>query len=372
MRRLWAGVAAVGILLVWAPAAHADDVRDAEWMVEALRLPEAHRIATGEGVTVGIVDTGVDSTHPDLTGVVVAGKDSWSPAGDGQTDVTGHGTAMASLVAGHGHGDGGGDGVLGVAPGARILSYGAWRPGDEKYDDAELLKGIRWVIDNGADVILLAYGGGTGEPEEEALIDEAEAKGIPVVAPTANALAGEKHVGFPGLFTNVVLAGCSGKDGDYSEVGLEHPAIAVAAPCEGLTSAGPDGGYEDTSGTSKAAATTAGTLALLKSHWPDMSREDMMRQLYSTADDKQEAGRDRKVGYGVINPLTALTSPVRPYDPSNPPHVNGDPVYQSDPPATSSLAPPADSQPPWALIGIVGAAVVGGLVLLVVLSRRRA
>src|ERR1043165_3213309 len=100
MRRLWAGMAAVGILVVWPTPAHADSVRDSEWMVDALKLPEAHKIATGEGVTVGIVDTGVDSTHPDLAGVVVAGKDSWSEAGDGQTDATGHGTAMASLVAG--------------------------------------------------------------------------------------------------------------------------------------------------------------------------------------------------------------------------------------------------------------------------------
>lgn len=370
MRRLWAGVAAVGLLVLWATPAHADSVRDSEWMVDALKLPEAHQIATGEGVTVGIVDTGVDSTHPDLTGVVVAGKDSWSPAGDGQTDATGHGTAMASLVAGHGHGADGSEGVLGVAPGAKIISYGAWREGDDEYDNAELNKGVRWVIDNGADVILLAYGGGTATSAEQTLVEEALGKGLPVISGTGNAYAGALHVGYPGLYDGVTLAGCSNRDGEYSDVGLPSTSIAVAAPCEDVVSASSDGGYNNISGSSKAAAMVAGLYALIKSHWPDISLVDMHRKILSTSDDKGEPGRDKYVGYGVINPVNALTATVEPADPASPPHPVGDPVYGSTQPEATT-EPAKESSRAWIVAAVVGSTALIGLIILVILRRKR-
>lgn len=376
MRRSWAfaaaGAIATSLLILPSSPAYADSVRDSEWMVDALKLPEAHKIATGEGVTVGIVDTGIDSTHPDLTGVVVAGKDSWSPAGDGQTDATGHGTAMASLVAGHGHGVDGSEGVLGVAPGAKILSYGAWREGDDEYNDAELEKGLRWVLDNGADVILLAYGGGTSTPTEEALIDEALGKGIPVIAPTRNASAGQRSIGFPGLYEGVTLVGCTDSKGDYSDVGLTAPEVSVAAPCEDLTSASTGGGYNDISGTSKAGAVVAGTYALVRSHWPDISLKDMHRKIFFTADDKLAPGRDAYLGYGVINPVNALTVAVDPVDPANPPHPVADPIYSSAQSEATASEPSKDSGT-WTVVAVVAASIVViGSILLVVLRRRRA
>jgi len=376
MRRSWAfaaaGAIAASLLVFPSSPAYADDIRDSEWMVDALKLPEAHQIATGEGVTVGIVDTGVDSTHPDLTGVVVAGKDSWSPGQDGQTDPVGHGTAMASLVAGHGHGADGSEGVLGVAPGAKILSYGAWRPGDEKYDDADLLKGIRWLIESEADVILLAYGGGTSNTQEEALINEALDKGIPVVSGTGNAYAGALAVGFPGLYPGVALAGCSNRDGDYSDVGLPSPDIIIAAPCEEVVSASIEGGYNSISGSSKSAAVVAGLYALIKSHWPDISLKDMHRKILQTADDKGTSGRDEYVGYGVINPVNALTASVDPVDPANPPHQVGDPAYVTDQPGPSSAAAPSSSQTPWIIATAVASIAIVAGILIVIYRRRRA
>ncbi|GIG64200.1 S8 family peptidase [Phytomonospora endophytica] len=370
MRRLWAGVAAVGILVLWTTPAHADSVRDSEWMVEALRLPEAHQIATGEGVTVGIVDTGVDSTHPDLTGVVVAGKDSWSPAGDGQTDATGHGTAMASLVAGHGHGADGGDGVLGVAPGAKVISYGAWREGDEQYDNAELEKGIRWVLDNGADVILLAYGNGNSTPGEQALVEEALAMGIPVLTPTGNTEEGQLGVGFPGMYPDVMLVTCSNRENNYSKIGLPSPEVDFAAPCEDVVSASNDHSYNSISGPSKAAAVAAGMYALIRSRWPDISLADMHRKILLTAADTGSPGPDSEGGYGVLRPLDALTAAVEPADPANPPHPVGDPIYASGQPDPATEAEKT-SGAPWPLIAIGSAIILIGALILVVAIRRK-
>src|SRR5262249_48452583 len=126
MRSLRAGVLAVLTLLVTvvAPTSSvwADGIRDQQWHLGFLRVAEAHRYSQGAGVVVAVVDTGVDATHPDLTGSILPGADVRPGAsGNGQTDTDGHGTAMAGLIVAHGHGPGNSAGVLGLAPQAKVL-----------------------------------------------------------------------------------------------------------------------------------------------------------------------------------------------------------------------------------------------------------
>src|ERR1051326_6401935 len=104
-------------------AAYADAIRGQEWIINALDLADAHRYSEGKGVVVAVIDTGVDSSHADLSGNVLPGVDvaNGTPLGNGRTDTNGHGTGMAGLIAGHGHGSDGADGVLGVAPKAKVL-----------------------------------------------------------------------------------------------------------------------------------------------------------------------------------------------------------------------------------------------------------
>ncbi|GLZ77688.1 type VII secretion-associated serine protease [Actinorhabdospora filicis] len=373
MMRRWLGTVSVSAValgaLVVPGTAWADQIRDSEWMINALRLKEAHAIATGEGVTVGILDTGVDGTHPDLVGQVVGGKDSYSPAGDGQKDYVGHGTGMASLIAGRGHGVGGGDGVLGVAPGAKILSYGAWPEGTEKYDQGELNKGLRWLIDSGADVILLAYSGGTPDTSEHSLIKEAKQKGIPLVSSSGN-LPDDTGLGAPGTYPEVNVIGGTTKDGVHSSAARSDPLIRVAAPSEKVVSAWRDGGYSDISGTSKSAAIVAGVFALMKAHWPDISPDDMAMRLARTADDKGEPGRDSDYGWGLVNVVRALTESVDPVDPARPYHPATDPIDTSD--ESRVLTSDADSGMNWPLIAAgTGALVLGGVIVLVLVMKRR-
>ena len=373
MRRLWAGLLAgvlgIGVLVGTGGVAHADAVRDSQWIIDALKLAEVHKISTGAGVRVGLVDTGVDSTHPDLTGTVVAGKDAWSSKRDGQSDPVGHGTAMASLIAGHGHGANNGDGILGVAPGAQIVSYGAWRPGDKAYDDNELNAGIRFLLEQNVDVILLAYGGGSGNEDERALIQQAVAKGIPVVTPSGDT-AQQDSVGAPGIYPESILVGGTNSAGEYSTSAVADPQIALSAPCEKVNAAWTDHGYSDNSGTSDSAAIVAGLFALIKANWPDITWDDMARRTAKTADDKGNPGRDKYYGFGLINPLKALTAPVDPKDPAHPPHQADDPIYQSAAPSSSALTDGDQSQsrPIWLGVGII--VVLAILIPLVFLARR--
>ena len=333
----------------------ADGTRDAEWMLTALDIAEAHKITTGEGVVVGLLDTGVDTTHPDLTGVVIGGKDSWSPKRDGQTDATGHGTAMASLIAGHGHGEGGRDGVLGVAPGAKILSYGALKPGQDRYDFEENANGLEWLIDNGANVIVIAQSGGSSYPREEALIKEAVDRGIIVVAGVGNRAPFGNGAGFPGAYDDVLSISGTNPSGGLCEPSVRgEPTVDFAAPCEDVTVAAPGGGYVTDSGTSMSTAIAGGVVALIKWQWPDMSKPDVYRQLAFTADDLGVQGKDADFGYGLINPVRALTQEPQANSSAHPPHRRDDPIYASASPASSQVAEAGGGSIFWLLWGIVG------------------
>ena len=129
------------------PAA-ADPIRDAEWHLAFLNVPEAHKYSQGDGAIVGVVDTGVDADHPDLTGSVLPGKDFTSTSNDGRQDSDGHGTGMAGLIAAHGR-------IVGVAPAAKILPIRNNVFGLEAGSNGE--EALNWAIDNGARVLCLAF-----------------------------------------------------------------------------------------------------------------------------------------------------------------------------------------------------------------------
>src|SRR3954471_14323428 len=111
-----AALAGASAALFGSPVLPADAIRDKQWHLQFLKVAEAQRISTGKGVTVAVIDTGV-SKHPDLAGSALRGTDFVSAGGSGQTDLDGHGTGMAGLIAAHGKN---GTGALGIAPDAKI------------------------------------------------------------------------------------------------------------------------------------------------------------------------------------------------------------------------------------------------------------
>ena len=204
--------------------ARADGVRANEWALAALQAPQAWAQSRGEGVTVAVLDTGVDAGHPDLTGQVTTGADlAGGGARPGDPYWGQHGTAMASAIAGHGHGPGGGDGLMGIAPAARILSVRVIPedndPGRSAVarQSAPLAQGIRYAVDNGAQVINMSLGGSGESPrvagDDDQAIQYAIAHGVVVVASAGNGAQASNHTEFPAAFAGVIAVAATDRAG---------------------------------------------------------------------------------------------------------------------------------------------------------------
>ncbi|MEV6524222.1 S8 family serine peptidase [Longispora sp. NPDC051575] len=366
-------VLAAGVVLVAAPGvAHADTVRGLSWHLDSLKIGQAHAISQGEGVVVAVIDSGVDAGHPDLQGQVLPGFGiGGDAAADGRADVVGHGTRMAGLIVGKGGGD---QHVLGVAPRAKILpvSLGSSYPGGEIAD------AIRGAVDRGASVINVSLGGGTAAAtsEETAAVAYAISKDVVVVAAAGNLEQGARAVASPARIPGVVAVAASSQDGSAWSGSVQGAELAVAAPGVRIVSTDPQtvtrSGYAVSDGTSGAAAIVSGEAALIRSKFKQLSAANVINRIIRTAKDAGNPGRDDLYGFGVIDPVAALTADV--------PEVSSNPLIAggtgASPVATGTGKPPLvavhiDWKVMGPLLAVVAVAFAGGAVWLVLAGRRR-
>lgn len=315
-------VAAVVAALTLAPAAtaYADDgIRVQQWGLAAMHTSQAWQTTKGKGITVAVLDTGVDSQHPDLAGNVIEGKDMVGfGAGRGDRPWARHGTAMAGIIAGHGHGPGRGDGVLGIAPEAKILPVRViLEDGDKARKKARstrgnaLAEGIRWAADHGADVINLSLGDDSKsahpEPAEDAAVQYALKKGVAVVASAGNGGKLGDHVSYPAAYPGVIAATAVDENGERAAFSTRRWYATVAAPGDDIVIADPDGEYYEGWGTSAASAFVSGAVALIRAAHRDLTPAQIKQLLEDTARDAPAGGRDDSRGYGLVDPAAALT-----------------------------------------------------------------
>ncbi|WP_079125269.1 type VII secretion-associated serine protease mycosin [Streptomyces lushanensis] len=310
--------AASFLLLVPTAPAHADAIRAQQWALDALHTEQAWRVSQGSGVTVAVLDTGVDGTHPDLEGQVLPGKDLIGfGATDGDRSFARHGTAMAGIIAGHGHGYERSEGVLGIAPEAKILPVRVILEGTDparakarNSKGGALAEGIRWAADNGADVINLSLGDDSEsahpEPGEDAAVQYALAKGAVVVASAGN--GGEKgdHISYPAAYPGVIAVAAVDRYGTHAAFSTRRWYATVSAPGVDVVIADPDRRYYEGWGTSAAAAFVSGAVALVRSAHPDLTPAQIKKLLADTARDAPQGGRDDARGYGFVDPAAAI------------------------------------------------------------------
>lgn len=368
---------------------------DGPWAPRRLRLAEAWRLGRGKGQRIAVIDTGV-ALHPRLAGRLFGGGD-YVAGGDGLADCDGHGTLVAGIAAAAE----GEDGFAGVAPEAEVISI---RQASEAYavpgtaeatrtagDTASLARAILHAVDLDATVINISEAACVPTAAApvtarslQAAVRAATDRGVVVVAAAGN-------VGSSGCDTqngnpagtlvlpawfdpDVLTVGSVGRDGAASTFSMRGPWVDVAAPGAELVTLNPTGtgltprpgpGNAGVQGTSFAAPAVAGLAALVRQRFPALSARQVINRITATAQ-RSPAGRDAATGYGIVDPVAALT--VEP-DVLAPPGSPGDaPGRPTGELAPSSAVPAERSSGATVAVGI---AALAGLLLLGCVAVRR-
>lgn len=269
----------------------------AQYALGKLRLPLAHGLAKGDKVLVAVIDSGVDTTHPEFVGVIADTFDVLDPSEPPHA----HGTAVAGVIAAHSR-------LMGVAPSAKILAIRAF--GDSK-GSAEgttfnIIKSIDWAMTKGAQIINMSFAG----PQDPALsrrLVVAREKGIVLIAAAGN--AGPKSPPlYPAADPNVIAVTATDSEDNLFNASNRGAHIAIAAPGVDILLPSPGGNYQLLSGTSFAAAHVSGIAALILERKRDLKPDAVRKILISTARDLGPKGRDIYFGAGLADAYQALTA----------------------------------------------------------------
>ena len=324
--------AAIAISLVAAVSAAAPALADTgytgtgyaqaqEWWLGGLHVTQAWPSTEGAGITVAVLGTGIDAAHPDLAGSVTTGPDfsgSGRTAGGPFWGIDG--TEVAGIIAGHGHGTGREDGILGVAPAAKILSIRVSLEFNDPLNSeaaiagklpAAIAAGITYAVDHGARIIDLPLDPGTagltgqgtpaaagGSRAERAAVSYALSKNVLLVAPAGDDGQGPGLVDHPAAYAGVIAVGAVGRNGQVAPFSSRRSYVALTAPGVGLMTAVPPDGYTRVSSTSTSSGIVAGVAALIWSRYPHLTAAQVTRALTGSTGAGASTGRAGAPGAG--------------------------------------------------------------------------
>jgi subtilisin family serine protease len=253
---------------------------------------------TGLGVTVCVVDTGIDKDHPDLQANIVGGKNfvakglTVDPAK--WDDDNGHGTHVAGTVAAVDNTVG----VVGVAPSASLLAAKVLNRQGSGYL-SDVMAGVDYCVQNGAKVVSMSLGSNSDVQALHDAVDAAYASGVLLVAAAGNDYGGP--VSYPAAYDSVIAVSATDSNNNLASFSNVGPEVELAAPGVSILSTYKDGGYATLSGTSMATPHVSGVAALAVQANPLMTNAEIRALLQSTADDLGAVGKDNLFGYGLVD-----------------------------------------------------------------------
>jgi type VII secretion-associated serine protease mycosin len=285
-------------------------VPDTHWWLTQWSIEQVWQQTRGQGVRVAIIDTGIDTSHPDLAGTVLAGADfSGVGSSDGQTpvgDAGFHGSLVASLIAGQGERTGG---VWGIAPEVDLLSASIGVGIEAADTDTQIAQAVRWAVDEGAQVINISLSRNSDRwPKswDDAFLYAFE-NDVLIVAASGNSEDGRPGLTAPATVPGVLaVAGVDRNGLSAAGATAEGVAVALVAPAVNLLGSYPGPEVREWSGSSAAAPLVAGLAALIRAEYPDLSAASVIDRLLATATDAGDVGFDTSYGWGIPNPMQAL------------------------------------------------------------------
>jgi subtilisin family serine protease len=310
-------VSTSGVPAVVGGPVRADYIRSGEYWLDQYSIRSAWATTEGKGITIAVIDTGVDGSVSDLAGAVTGGIDySGAGAANGEKPVgdsseRNHGTMVASLAAGRGTSSGAG--LIGVAPQANILSISIGFGAAATNSDDQIAEAVTWAVDHGANVINMSLTRNTlawPESWDKAFL-YAMQHNVVIVAAAGNRGSGTDEVGAPATMPGVLtVAGVDRNEKASVDASAQGITIGVSAPSEQLLGAVPGGGFVEWEGTSGATPIVAGVVALVMAAHPGITGANAINRVVSTATDAGAKGVDPIYGYGLLNAAAAVNNAV--------------------------------------------------------------
>ena len=278
-----------------------------DWGINKINGASAWNIASsGPRIKVGVIDTGIDITHPDLAANIAGGFNAIS--GGSYTDDNGHGTHVAGIIGALDDGAG----VIGVDPHADLYAIKVLDNNGSGYV-SDIIEGLDWAVANNIQVVNMSLGASKGTQSFAEAIQRAHAAGIVIVAAAGN--NGRGIVSYPAAYPEVIAVAATDSNDARASFSNYGPQIDVAAPGVSIYSTYFGGRYAIMSGTSMASPFTAGVAALVLSTpvtGYDMNGngiaepEEVQIKIQNTSKDLGVFGWDKYFGWGRINALSAV------------------------------------------------------------------
>jgi Subtilase family len=374
---------AVAFVAAASSPALADQARRNEWWLRTLHVTNAWETTRGSGVTIAVLDTGVNPAQADLTGSVITGPDYTNSGRTAGGQFWGiHGTEVASLIAGHGHGSGQANGIIGVAPAARVLSVRVTLESNDPQLTNQAIaaglpgaiaRGIRWAVRHGASVIDLPLDpvttsgapGSGGSPAEQAAVAYALAKHVVVVGPAGDGSTSGDPVNFPASYHGVIAVGAFDRHFVKAPFSSHRPYVTLTGPGAGVAAASPSGSYPQLNSTSAASAVVAGIVALIRAQFPALTPAQITRALTTSTKYHPPGGRADGSGFGTVDAARALIAAAGIAEAVSKPGASGSSSGQAPPTAPAVHSAPIHRNVRGTLIKD---AVIAGLVFLLLLG----
>ncbi|MFE4910534.1 S8 family serine peptidase [Streptomyces sp. NPDC056652] len=322
------GACTLGIVGMAPVAVAADDVQSKQWYLDAMNAEEIWKSATGKGIQVAVIDTGVNPSTPSLKGQVLKGFDATGTPGEATDDYDGHGTTMAELIAGTGKGGG----LRGLAPDAKIIPMritDTEMQNDQSVNAFDAEDAIRAAADSDAQIISMSFSSDFSAPKEREAVKYAQSKGKLFFAGVGNNAKKGNKKQYPASYPQVVGVAATDSEGLVADYSQHGESVDIAAPgsdipnwCdEKFTSYCFGNG-----GTSAATAIASASAALIWSANPDWTANQVLRVMFESAgrgEDWKPGTVSNYAGHGVVRPGAHINRGVgKPGDPNLSPLTN--------------------------------------------------